>query len=94
MDLSENNTFCTEFNITFTLLFEDEHELSPLPVVKKGLVLELFQIQRTANLPWAVYARWVYSLCGQVAPHPASALRRSLSYHKEDKSSKKIIQIS
>ena len=79
MDLCENNTFCMEYDITSSKLFEDEHELSPLPIVKKGLVLELFLIQKRAKLPWATCAKWVYSLCGQEAPHPASALRRSLS---------------
>ena len=77
MDLSENYTFCAEFNITASMLFEDG-TLQPLRITKKGLVLELYQIQKSAKLPWATYAKWVYSTFDQVAPNPASALRRSI----------------
>ena len=77
MDLSENYTFCAEFNITASMLFEGS-TLQPLEVVKKGLVLELYQIQKAAKLPWATFAKWVYSCFDQGAPHPAYALRRSI----------------
>ena len=38
MDLCENNTFCMEYDITTSKLFEDEHELYTSNS-KKGLVL-------------------------------------------------------
>ena len=69
MDLSENNTYCAEVNITASMLFEDSTTIQPLQRVKKGLVLEVLQIQKTAKLPWATYAKWVYSCFGEVAPH-------------------------
>ena len=59
------------------MLFEDG-ALQPLQTTKKGLVLELYQIQKSAKLPWATYAKWVYSSFDQVAPNPAHALRRSI----------------
>ena len=59
------------------MLFEDGM-LQPLQTTKKGLVLELYHIQKSAKLPWATYAKWVYSSFGQVAPNPAHALRRSV----------------
>ena len=77
MDLSENYTFCAEFNITASMLFEDA-TLQPIQATKKGLVLELYQIQKSAKLPWATYAKWIYSSFDQVAPYPAHALRRSI----------------
>ena len=77
MDLSENYTFCAELNITASSLFEDG-TLQPLQITKKGLVLELYQIQKSAKLPWATLAKWVYSCFDQVAPNPACALRRSI----------------
>jgi hypothetical protein len=77
MDLSENYIICAEFNITASMLFEDA-TLQPLQITKKGLVLELYQIQKSAKLPWATYAKWVYSSFDQVAPCPAYALRRSM----------------
>ena len=38
-------------------------------------MLELYQIQKSAKLPWATLAKWVYSCFDQVAPNPACALR-------------------
>ena len=92
MDLSENYTFCAEFNITASMLFE-AGTLQPLQITKKGLVLELYQIQKSAKLPWATYAKWVYSSFDQVAPNPASALRRSIdTLHTKKANLQKISQ--
>lgn len=64
------------------MLFE-ECEM-PLQIPKKGLIVELFQIQSSAATPWKMFARWVYKFFGQIPPTPtADALRRSVSSLKK-----------
>ena len=79
MDLSENYVYCSEVEITSAMLFE-KLEMPVLQTPKKGLILELFQIQNSAAVPWAKFAAWVYALFGETSPtQPAQALRRSVT---------------
>ena len=78
MDLCDKYIFCKEANITSAMLF-DEQDMVPVQTPKKGLVLELFQIQSSAAVPWGKFSEWVYVLFGETPPtQQAQALRKSV----------------
>ena len=67
MDLCDKYVFCKEANITSAMLF-DEQDMVPVKTPKKGLILELFQIQSSAAVPWGKFSEWVYVLFGETPP--------------------------
>ena len=76
MDLSDKYVFCKEANITSAMLF-DEQEMAPVQSPKKGLILELFQVQMSAAVPWQKFLLWVYTLFGEPPPtERGQALRK------------------
>ena len=78
MDLCDQYVFCKEANITSAMLFDDE-DMAPVQTPKKGLILELFQIQSSAAVPWPKFSMWVYILFGETPPTwQAQALRKAV----------------
>ena len=76
MDLSDKYVFCNEANITSAMLF-DNQEMAPVETPRKGLILELFQIQTSAPVPWPKFTSWVYILFGETPPtERGQALRK------------------
>ena len=76
MDLSDKYVFCKEANIKSAMLF-DKQEMTPLQTPKKGLILELFQIQTSAAVPWQKFCMWVYSFFDETPPTDrAQSLRK------------------
>ena len=61
MDLDDENTFCKEAQLTSAMLF-DGAEFAETSTVKKGLVLELLHIQKSAKAPWSQFTQWLESL--------------------------------
>ena len=73
MDLSDKHVFCNEVKITSAMLF-DECDMIAVKTPKKGLILELFQIQNSAAVPRTKFSMWVYNLFGETPPtQPAQA---------------------
>ena len=62
MDLSDKYVFCKQVKITSSMLFEEATLLPHLKIVKNGLMLELYEIQRCGSLSWTEYGSWVQSL--------------------------------
>ena len=62
MDLSDKYVFCKQVNITSSMLYGDATLLPHPDVVKNGLLLELYEIQRCGSVSWAVYGSWAESL--------------------------------
>ena len=62
MDLSDKYVFCKQVNITSSMLFEDATLLPHPKVLKNGLMLELYEIQKCGSLSWTEYGSWVQSL--------------------------------
>ena len=60
MDLSDECFLQT--SIASSMLFEDTTLLPHPEVVKNGLMLELYEIQRCGSLCWTAYGSWVQSL--------------------------------
>ena len=76
MDLSDKYTFCKEANVTSAMLL-DKQEMVPIQTPKKGLILELFQIQTSAAVPWQNFTSWVYTLFDETPPtERGQALRK------------------
>ena len=76
MDLSDKYVFCKEASITSAMLF-DKQEMLPVQMPKKGLILELYQVQTSAAVPWQKFTVWVYTLCGEPLPtERGQALRK------------------
>ena len=78
MDLSDKYVFCKEANITSAMLF-DEQEMALVQSPKKGLILELFQVQTSATVPWQKFLLWVYTVTLFGEPPPTErgqALRK------------------
>lgn len=64
------------------MLFKESE--MPFLIPRKGLIIELLQIQSSAAIPWKMFARWVYKFFGQTPPTPtADALRRLVSNLKK-----------
>lgn len=61
MDLDDKNIFCKEAQLTAAMLF-DGAEFTEPRIVKKGLVLELLHIQKTAMVPWSQFTQWIEKL--------------------------------
>ena len=76
MDLSDKYVFCKEANVTSAMLF-DKQEMAPVQSPKKGLILELFQVQTSAAVPWQKFLVWVHTLFGEPPPtERGQALRK------------------
>lgn len=56
--------FCAEFGITTTMLLDPTAAISmpSVPVVKNGLVLELFAVLKSNKSTWATFSSWIEKL--------------------------------
>ena len=77
MDLDDKYIFCIEAQITSTMLFDGAEFSETITKVKKGLLLELLQIQRSASLSWSQYTHWVEKLF-QTEGVSANAIRKAV----------------
>lgn len=81
MDLSDKYVFCKQVNITSSMLYGDATLLPQPDVVKNGLLLELYEIQRCGSLSWAVYGSWVQSLLNADSVCPKAVRQKVLRLH-------------
>ena len=81
MDLSDKYVFCKQVNITSSMLYWDATLLPHPDVVKNGLLLELYEIQRCGSLSWAVYGSWVESLLNSDSISPKAVRQKVLRLH-------------
>ena len=62
MDLSTKYTYCTAAEISSDMLLKGA-DFPCIECVKKGLILEVLQIQKSAGtIPWGKFAQWVQLL--------------------------------
>lgn len=89
MDLDDRYIFCQDAQLTSAMLF-DGADFTAVSVVKKGLVLELLQIQKSATAPWSQLTSWIEKLF-QVENVSINALRKAVTdlHSKKQKNSKK-----
>ena len=78
MDLGDNYVFCKEVRITSAMLF-DKQDMIQVTDPKKGLILELFQVQSSAAVPWSKLSLWIYTLFGEEPQTQQQALRRAIT---------------
>ena len=76
MDLSDQYIFCKQVGITSTILFNGE-SVTPLPSLKKGLILELLKIKRSKGT-WPLYRKWIEKLHSNPRSPSVNALRQSV----------------
>ena len=76
MDLSDQYIFCKQVGITSTILFNGE-SVTPLPSLKKGLILELLKIKRSKGT-WPLYRKWIEKLHSNPGSPSVNALRQSV----------------
>lgn len=81
MDLSDQYIFCKQVNITSSMLYGDATLLPHPDVVKNGLLLELYEIQRCGSLSWAVYGSWVQSLLNSDSICPKAVRQKIVRLH-------------
>ena len=62
MDLDDRYIFCKDAQLTSAMLFDGADFTEGVSVVKKGLVLELLQIQKSATAPWSQFTLWIEKL--------------------------------
>ena len=72
--------FCAEFGITTTMLLDQTAALSlpSVPVIKNGLVLELFAVLKSNKLTWATFSSWIEKLYSGGTKPDIWALRKSV----------------
>ena len=63
------------------MLFEDATLLPHPEVVKNGLMLELYEIQKCGSLSWTVYGSWVQSLLDSDSVCPKSVRQKVVRLH-------------
>ena len=81
MDLSDKYVFCKQVSITSSMLFEDATLLPHPEVVKNGLMLELYEIQRCGSLSWTAYGSWVQSLLDSDSVCPKAVRQKVVRLH-------------
>ena len=81
MDLSDKYVFCKQVNITSSMLYGDATLLPHPDVVKNGLLLVLYEIQRCGSVSWAVYGSWVESLLNSDSISPKAVRQKVLRLH-------------
>ena len=77
MDLDDKYIFCKEAQLTSAMLF-DGADFTEVSIVKKGLVLELLQIQKSATAPWSQFTLWIEKLL-RVEDVSINALRKAVT---------------
>ena len=79
MDLSHENKFCLEAGITSRMLISESESLPSLPILKKGLVVELFRIKKCKGISWPQFTAWVEKICNmEPGSLSVNALRQSI----------------
>ena len=73
-------SFCAELGITTTMLLDETAAapLSSVPVIKNGLVLELYAVLKSYNLKWASSSNWIDKLYPGGTRADTWALRKSI----------------
>ena len=77
MDLDDRYVFCKDAQLTSAMLF-DGADFTEVSVVRKGLVLELLQIQKSSTAPWSQFTLWIEKLF-QAENVSINALRKSVT---------------
>ena len=74
MDISDSFCYCKESEVTAKML-HGEVELPNLPIVKNGLILELFSIKGCEeSVSWSDFKRWIQAMTRNYDPMSESAI--------------------